>query len=154
MFERFTDEAIRAIGLASREADRLGSDYIGTEHLLLGLLEHDQGIVHRVFASLRITFGEIDAALVEEVGAGDVAARHHPYTVAAKEALEESFLAALRLGATHVHPEHILLALVERGRDDDAQAGLAGMLLLKVGVRLEAVRRATLEEIRDNAHYV
>ena len=125
MFERFTERARQVVVYAQDEARSLDHNYIGTEHLLLGLLREEEGTAARVLESLDITVEEVRAQVLRVVGRGDgTPSGQIPFTPRAKKALELSLREALSLGHNHIGSEHILLALV-RVRD-----GVAARILL------------------------
>ena len=136
MFERFTERARQAVVLAQDEARALKHDYVGTEHILLGLLREDEGIAARVLESFEITVEEVRAWVARVVGEGDeVSTGQIPFTPQAKKALELSLREALSLGHNHVGTEHILLG-VARVNDD-------------VGARILLDFHADAEKIRN-----
>jgi hypothetical protein len=117
MFERFTERARQVVVLAQDEARALGHNYIGTEHILLGLLREEEGIAARVLESRKVSVEEVRAQVGRIVGHGDVQATGQiPFTPRAKKVLELSLREALTLGNNHIGPEHILLGIAPRGR--------------------------------------
>jgi len=131
VFERFTERARQAIVLAQDEAVKLRHNYIGTEHMLLGLLREEEGLAARVLESLDITVEEVRAEVVRIVGRGeDVTAGQIPFTPRAKKVLDLALREALSLGHKYIGTEHILLGIVRenngvaidilRGLDTDA----------------------------------
>jgi ATP-dependent Clp protease ATP-binding subunit ClpA len=135
MFERFTDRARRVIVLAQEEARLLGHDYIGTEHLLLGLAADEEGIATRALAALGIGVETARRDVEEVVGRSDATPSGHiPFTPRAKKALESSLREAIDLGHRHIGTEHILLGIVR------AHEGGAAQVLAKRGASPEAVR--------------
>jgi hypothetical protein len=140
MFERFTDRARRAVVLAQEEARRLEHDYIGTEHLLLGLLHEDEGIAARALGSLGLTLEAARARIEQTVGRGkEPPSAQIPFTPRAKKVLELALREALRLNHNHIGTEHILLGLLAEGE------GLATETLVQLGLDPGAVRERTLE---------
>ena len=116
MFERFTTRAGHAIVLAQEEARLLSHDYIGTEHVLLGLLGEPESIGGQVLASFGFTRDGVREAVVERVGRGKSAPSGHiPFTPRAKKTLELSLREALSLGHNYIGTEHILLGLIREG---------------------------------------
>jgi len=112
MFERFTQSARQVVAFAQEEARRLKHDYIGTEHLLLGLLRHEEGVAADVLASLGVTLEAARAQVAEIVGSGaEVAAGQIPFTPRAKKVLELALREALSVGHNYIGAEHILLGL-------------------------------------------
>ena len=142
MFERFTERARQVVVFAQDEARALGHDYVGTEHLLLGLLREEAGIAARVLESFDITVEEVRAQVARIVGEGDrVAAGEIPFTPRAKKALEIALREAMSLGGRQVGPEHILLGLV---RETD---GVAARILVDFDVDAETIRTAVVRAL-------
>ena len=143
MFERFTERARQVPVLAQDEARALGHDYIGTEHLLLGLLREEQGLAARVLDALGVTVEETRARVAEIVGqseSGPVSGQI-PFTPRAKKALELSLREALALGHNHIGTEHLLLGLV---RETD---GVGAQILFDLGPDAETIRSAVLQSL-------
>jgi ATP-dependent Clp protease ATP-binding subunit ClpC len=135
VFERFTEQARQVVVLAQQEARELGHNYIGTEHLLLGLLREDGGISGPVLASLGVTVEGVRAQVVEMVGGGeDVVHGQIPFTPRAKKVLELALREALSLGHNHIGPEHILLGLTRESE------GVAMRILLARGADPDKIR--------------
>ncbi len=135
MFERFTERARQVVVLAQDEARTLGHNYIGTEHILLGLLREEHGLAARVLASLDITSEEIRARVARIIGLGDeVITGPMPFTPRAKHVLELALREALALGHAHIGTEHILLGLV---REPD---GVAARMLVDLRADAETIR--------------
>ena len=144
MFERFTAQAREVIVLAQEEAVALRHNYIGTEHLLLGLVRVDDGPVGRVFSSFDVTLDEARRMVARMLGPGDEEpAGQIPFTPRSKNVLELAFREALRLRSGDVGPEHILLGLAREGE------GVAARILLDFGADECAVRRQTLLAIGE-----
>jgi ATP-dependent Clp protease ATP-binding subunit ClpC len=142
MFERFTERARQVVVLAQDEARALGHAYIGTEHLLLGLLREQDGIGGRALGSLGFTLEAARDAVRRFVGEGSGApAAQLPFSPRAKKALELALREAIRLGHEHIGTEHILLGL---GRQSE---GAAAAVALDAGVTGEAMRDRALELI-------
>jgi ATP-dependent Clp protease ATP-binding subunit ClpC len=142
MFERFTERARQAVVLAGDEARALKHDYLGTEHILLGLLREDEGIAARVLASFEITVEEVRAWVARVVGEGDeVRAGQIPFTPQAKKALEPR-CERRSLGHNHVGTEHILIG-VARVNDD-----VGARILLEYGADAERSRRGHSAHVR------
>jgi ATP-dependent Clp protease ATP-binding subunit ClpA len=140
MFERFTERARQVVVLAQDEARALGHNYIGTEHILLGLLREEEGIAARVLESRKVSVEEVRAQVGRIVGHGDVQATGQiPFTPRAKKVLELSLREALTLGNNHIGPEHILLGIAREG------GGLAAQILLDFGASPRAVAGDVLE---------
>jgi hypothetical protein len=138
-FRRFTDPANRAVVLAQEEARTLHHNYIGTEHLLLGLLHEGESVAALVLKSLGISLEEARNRVKETADRGqDAPARHVPFTPAARKVIEGSLQEALRLGHNHVGAEHLLLALL---RDGD---GVAEQVLADLGAGYAQVRERVL----------
>jgi ClpA/ClpB-like protein len=142
VFERFTERARKAVVLAQEEARSLKHDYIGTEHLLLGLLRVEEGMAARVLATLAITVDAVRAQVAQMIGEGDEAMHGQiPFTPRAKKVLELSLREALAVGHNYIGTEHILLGLV---REND---GVAARIMLELGADAERVRAAVLAEL-------
>jgi ATP-dependent Clp protease ATP-binding subunit ClpC len=136
MFERFTDRARRVVVLAQEEARVLNHNYIGTEHLLLGLIHEGDGIAARALASFGVDLEKARAQVEQIIGRGQHATSGHiPFTPRAKKVLELSLREALQLGDNHIGTEHILLALLREGE------GVAAQVLIRLGAELKRVRR-------------
>ncbi|MGH2556931.1 MAG: Clp protease N-terminal domain-containing protein [Actinomycetota bacterium] len=135
MFERFTDRARRVVVLAQEEARMLNHDYIGTEHILLGLIHEAEGVAATALNSMGISLAEIRNEVESMVGRGKAAPTGHiPFTPRAKKVLELSLREALQLGHNYIGTEHILLGLIREGE------GVAAQVLQKLGADLEEVR--------------
>ena len=144
MFERFTDRARRSVQLAQEEARLLRHNYIGTEHLLLGLLREDQGVAAKALTSLGIAPDEVRDQVVEIIGHGELApAGPIPYTPRSKKVLELSMREALRLGHGYIGTEHILLGLLREGE------GMAALVLVKLGCDFTRARDTVLRLLND-----
>jgi len=138
-FRRFTDPANRAVVLAQEEARTLHHNYIGTEHLLLGVLHEGESVAALVLKSLGISLEEARNRVKETADSGqDAPARHVPFTPAARKVIEGSLQEALRLGHNHVGAEHLLLALLREGD------GLAEQVLADLGAGYAQVRERVL----------
>ncbi len=136
MFERFTDRARRVVVLAQEEARLLGHDYIGTEHLLLGLIHEGEGGAARALESLGISLAVVQQQVEEIIGQGQQAPSGHiPFTPRAKKVLELSLREALQLGHNYIGTEHILLGLIREGD------GVAAQVLVQHGADLNRVRQ-------------
>jgi ATP-dependent Clp protease ATP-binding subunit ClpC len=136
VFERFTERARQVVVLAQEEARALRHNYIGTEHVLLGLLREEQGIAARVLESLEVTLGDVRAEVARIVGQGDdePAPGQIPFTPRAKKVLDLALREALSLGHNWIGTEHVLLGLA---REDD---GVAMQILLDHGVTSDQIR--------------
>jgi ATP-dependent Clp protease ATP-binding subunit ClpC len=142
MFERFTDAARRVIVLAQEESRLLNHDYIGTEHLLLGLLREADGAAGQVLTSFAITVEWARAQVVEMTGSGDsTPAENVPFTPRAKKLLELSLREALRLGHGYIGTEHLLLGLIREGQ------GVANQVMARHGTAPDEARRRVMEII-------
>jgi ATP-dependent Clp protease ATP-binding subunit ClpC len=140
MFERFTDRARRVVVLAQAEARMLNHNYIGTEHILLGLVHEGDGVAARALASLDVSLEVVRREVEQFIGRGQAApAGHIPFTPRAKKVLELSLREALQLGHNYIGTEHILLGLVREGE------GVAAQVLVALGADLERVRQAVLQ---------
>ena len=135
MFERFTERARQVVVLAQDEARALKHNYIGTEHILLGLLREEEGLAARVLESLDITVEEVRAQVARIVGQGDeVTTGQIPFTPRAKKVLELALREALSLGHNYIGTEHILLGLVRENE------GVAARILLDFDADAEKIR--------------
>jgi ATP-dependent Clp protease ATP-binding subunit ClpC len=136
MFERFTERARQVVVLAQDEARLLKHNYIGTEHLLLGLLREEEGIAARVLESLDITLEEVRAQVARVIGEGEgVTTGQIPFTPRAKKVLELSLREGLALGHDYIGTEHILLGLVRENE------GVAARIMLDFDADAEKIRR-------------
>ncbi|HET6271070.1 MAG TPA: Clp protease N-terminal domain-containing protein, partial [Arthrobacter sp.] len=139
MFERFTDRARRVVVLAQEEARMLYHNYIGTEHILLGLLHEEEGVAGKALESLGITLDGVREQVQEIIGQGQQAPSGHiPFTPRAKKVLELSLREALQLGHNYVGTEHILLGLIREGE------GVAAQVLVKLGADHTRVRQEVI----------
>ncbi|MDK1037731.1 MAG: ATP-dependent Clp protease ATP-binding subunit [Actinomycetota bacterium] len=140
MFERFTDRARRVVVLAQEEARLLNHNYIGTEHILLGLIHEGEGVAARALESLGINLDSVRTQVVEIIGQGSQAPTGHiPFTPRAKKVLELSLREALQLGHNYIGTEHILLGLIREGE------GVAAQVLVKLGAELTKVRQTVIQ---------
>jgi ATP-dependent Clp protease ATP-binding subunit ClpC len=140
LFERFTDRARRVVVLAQEEARLLNHNYIGTEHILLGLLNEGEGIAAKALESLGINLSGVREQVVEIIGQGQQAPTGHiPFTPRAKKVLELSLREALQLGHNYIGTEHILLGLIREGE------GVAAQVLQKLGAELQKVRQTVIQ---------
>ena len=141
MFERFTERARQVVVLAQEEARMLDHNYIGTEHLLLGLIHEGEGIAALALASLDITLEAVRQQVEEIIGRGQQAPSGHiPFTPRAKKILELSLREALKLGSEVIGTEHLLLGLVDEGH------GVGAQILDRLGAPAPAVREAVLSQ--------
>ena len=139
MFERFTERARQVVVFAQEEACVLKHDYIGTEHLLLGLLREEEGLAARVLESLGITVERVRAQVVRIVGSGEeVTSGQFPFTPRAKKVLELALREALSLGQSYIATEHILLGVVRENQ------GVAARVLLDFGADAEKIRNGVI----------
>jgi ATP-dependent Clp protease ATP-binding subunit ClpA len=135
MFERFTDRARRVVVLAQEEARLLNHNYIGTEHILLGLIHEGEGVAAKALEGLGISLEAVRAQVEEIIGQGQSAPTGHiPFTPRAKKVLELSLREALQLGHNYIGTEHILLGVIREGE------GVAAQALAAVGVDHAEVR--------------
>jgi ATP-dependent Clp protease ATP-binding subunit ClpC len=142
MFERFTDRARRVVVLAQEEARMLNHNYIGTEHILLGLIHEGEGVAAKALEELGVTLGAVREQVQEIIGQGQQAPTGHiPFTPRAKKVLELSLREALQLGHNYIGTEHILLGLVREGE------GVAAQVLTKLGAEPQAVRQQVIQLI-------
>jgi ATP-dependent Clp protease ATP-binding subunit ClpC len=146
VFERFSDRARRAIVYAQEEASSLAHHYIGSEHILLGLIREREGIAARVLGSLDISLEQTRADLVALVGEGETAPTQHiPFTPGAKKVMELSLREALQLRHNYIGTEHVLLGLVGGGEK------VAAQVLANRGARPDRVRAAVMELLAEGA---
>jgi ATP-dependent Clp protease ATP-binding subunit ClpA len=140
MFERFSDRARRVVVLAQQEARMLDHNYIGTEHLLLGLLHEGEGVAAKALESLGISLDAARQQVEEIIGRGqEVPSGHIPFTPRAKKVLELSLRESLQLSSNYIGTEHILLALIREGD------GVAAQVLVKLGADLNRVRQQVIQ---------
>ena len=140
MFERFTDRARRVVVLAQEEARLLNHNYIGTEHILLGLIHEGEGVAAKALESMGISLEAVRAQVEEIIGQGQQAPSGHiPFTPRAKKVLELSLREALQLGHNYIGTEHILLGLIREGE------GVAAQVLVKLGADLPRVRQQVIQ---------
>jgi len=140
MFERFTDRARRVVVLAQEEARMLNHNYIGTEHILLGLIHEGEGVAAKALESMGISQEGVRAQVIEIIGEGQQSPTGHiPFTPRAKKVLELSLREALQLGHNYIGTEHILLGLIREGE------GVAAQVLTKLGADLNRVRQQVIQ---------
>ncbi len=140
MFERFTDRARRVVVLAQEEARLLNHNYIGTEHLLLGLVHEGEGIAAQALISLGVSLERVRHEVEEIIGQGDITPSGHiPFTPRAKKVLELSLREALALHHNYIGTEHIVLGLLREGE------GVAAEVLVKLGADLPKVKQRVIE---------
>ncbi|WP_345314908.1 ATP-dependent Clp protease ATP-binding subunit [Garicola koreensis] len=140
MFERFTDRARRVVVLAQEEARMLNHNYIGTEHILLGLIHEGEGVAAKALESLEISLGGVREKVQEKIGPGQNAPSGHiPFTPRAKKVLELSLREALQLGHNYIGTEHILLGLIREGE------GVAAQVLVEMNADLNKVRQQVIQ---------
>jgi hypothetical protein len=145
MFERFTDRARRAVVLAQEEARMLDHGYIGTEHLLLGLVHLGEGVAAKALESMGIGLEVVREQVEEIIGRGHhTDGGHIPFTPRAKRVLELSLRESSQLGHTYIGTEHILLGLVREGD------GVAAQVLVKLGADLDRVRQQVIRELHGH----
>jgi ATP-dependent Clp protease ATP-binding subunit ClpA len=146
MFERFTDRARRVVVLAQEEARLLNHNYIGTEHLLLGLAHEGQGVAAKALESLGISLEAVRAQVEGIIGRGDSAPTGHiPFTPRAKKVLELSLRESKQLGHNYIGTEHILLGLLREGE------GVAAQVLVTLGGDLSRVRQQVIGLLSGDA---
>jgi ATP-dependent Clp protease ATP-binding subunit ClpC len=140
LFERFTDRARRVVVLAQEEARLLNHNYIGTEHILLGLIHEGEGVAAKALESLGISLDAVRGQVEEIIGQGGSSPSGHiPFTPRAKKVLELSLREALQLGHNYIGTEHILLGLIREGE------GVAAQVLVKLGADLSRVRQQVIQ---------
>ncbi len=146
MFERFTERARQVVVLAQEEARALKHNYIGTEHLLLGLLREEEGIAAQVLTGLEVTLDEVRIQVAQIVGVGDEsAAGQIPFTPRAKKVLELALREALSLGHNYIGTEHILLGLIKENE------GVAARILLEFDADSEKIRNEIMRKLTGSA---
>ncbi len=140
MFERFTDRARRVLVLAQEEARLLNHNFIGTEHILLGLIHEGEGVAAKALESLGVTLEAVREKVEETIGpAGSATTGSPPFTPRAKKVLELSLREALQLGHNYIGTEHMLLGLVREGE------GVAAQVLVSLGADLSRVRQQVIQ---------
>lgn len=140
MFERFTDRARRVVVLAQEEAKMLNHNYIGTEHLLLGLIHEGEGVAAKALQSMDISLEAVRQQVEDIIPPGQQQPTGHiPFTPRAKKVLELSLREALQLGHNYIGTEHILLGLIREGE------GVAAQVLVKLGADLNRVRQTVIQ---------
>jgi ATP-dependent Clp protease ATP-binding subunit ClpC len=139
MFERFTDRARRVVVLAQEESRMLNHNYIGTEHILLGLVREGGGVAAQALAALNISLEAVRQQVEEIIGQGQATPSGHiPFTPRAKKVLELSLREALQLGHNYIGTEHILLGLIREGE------GVAAQVLQQLGAGLDRARQEVI----------
>ena len=145
MFERFTDRARRVVVLAQEEARMLNHNYIGTEHLLLGLIHEGEGVAAKALAAMEIRLEAVRQQVEEIVGRGqDAPSGHIPFTPRAKKVLELSLRESTQLGHRYIGTEHILLGLIREGE------GVAAQVLVRLGADLDRVRQQVIQLLQGH----
>jgi ATP-dependent Clp protease ATP-binding subunit ClpC len=150
MFERFTDRARRVVVLAHEEARMLNHNYIGTEHILLGLIREGESVAAKVLESLGISLDAVREQVQKSIGQEVIGRGQHdlsghtPFTPGAEKVLELSLGEALQLGHDYIGTEHILLGLICEGE------GTAAKVLIKFGAGLNRVRQQVIELVSDD----
>lgn len=140
MFERFTDRARRVVVLAQEEAKMLNHNYIGTEHILLGLIHEGEGVAAKALESLGVSLDAVRERVQDIIGQGQQQPTGHiPFTPRAKKVLELSLREALQLGHNYIGTEHILLGLIREGE------GVAAQVLVQLGADLNKVRQQVIQ---------
>jgi len=146
MFERFTDRARRVVVLAQQEARELDHNYIGTEHILLGLIREGEGVAAKALESLEISLETVRQQVEEMIGRGeDAPSGHIPFTPRAKKVLELSLRESQHLRHHYIGTEHILLGLISEGE------GVAAQVLVRLGADLDRVREQVLQLLAGHA---
>src|SRR5262245_52633388 len=141
MFDRFTDRAKKVMNLARQEAQRFNHEYLGTEHILLGLVQEGSGVAANVLKNMGIDLTKIRAEVekIVKTGPSMVTMGQLPFTPRAKKVLELSMEEASNLGHNYIGTEHLLLGLIKENE------GIAAQVLMNLGVKLEDVREEVLE---------
>ena len=146
MFERFTERARRVVVLAQEEARMLNHNYIGTEHILLGLIREGSGVAAKALESLGISLEAVRQQVKEIIGRGQQSPSGHiPFTPRAKKVLELSLREAQALGHNYIGTEHILLGLIREG------SGVAAQVLVKLGADLNRTRQQVVQLLPGRA---
>ncbi len=146
MFDRFTEQARKVVALAQDESRRFNHNYIGTEHLLLGLLREDKGVAAQALGSLNVTLDEVREQVESIVGYGrEETSGQAPFTPRSKKVLELALREALRLGHSYIGTEHILLGLVRESE------GVAARVLSNLGVDPDKARREIVRVLGGRA---
>lgn len=145
MAKRFTENAQKIILIAQEEAKRLNHDYVGTEHILLGLSALEGTVSNKILSGLGVTFRKVRQEIEKMVGIGDtiMLLGEIPFTPRAKKVLELSVEESQMLGSDHIGTEHILLGLIRE------EEGMAGKILANLGLNLDSVRDTVLNFIGD-----
>ena len=142
MFERFTDRARRVVVLGQEQARGLNHNYIGTEHILLGLIQEGAGVAAQVLTALDVSLETARKQVEQVIGQGEYPPSGHiPFTPRAKKVMELALREALQLGHNYIGTEHILLALIREGE------GVAAQVLVKLGADLAGVRQQVLKQL-------
>src|ERR1700694_6186813 len=142
LFERFTDRARRVLVLAQEEARLLNHNFIGTEHILLGLIHEGEGVAAKALESLGISLEAVREKVEETIGpAGSSTTGSPPFTPRAKKVLELSLREALQLGHNYIGTEHMLLGLVHEGE------GVGAQVLVSLGADLSRVRQQVVRQL-------
>ena len=146
MFEKFTDKARKVMSIAQEEARSLGQMYVGTEHLLLGLIKEGDGIAAKALANLDVTYEEALSTVrdLTKAESEPVPGGHIPFTPRAKRVLEDSYRETMSRGQTYISTEHLLLGIIREGN------GSAMTVLARMGVSADAVRNAVNELIEKS----
>ncbi|MGH2768871.1 MAG: Clp protease N-terminal domain-containing protein, partial [Actinomycetota bacterium] len=140
MFERFTDRARRVVVLAQEEARHLNHNYIGTEHILLGLISEGEGVGAQALRALGFSLEAVRSQVGDIIGTGSSSPQGHiPFTPRAKKVLEISLREMHQLGHNHIGTEHILLGIIREGE------GVAAQVLERMGAELERVRQQVIQ---------
>ena len=145
MFGRFTERAQRVITLSQQIAQQLGHSYVGTEHLLLGLVREEEGIAAKALKNLGVEVEDIQQIIVQSIGVGNKPVELLGYTPRTKKVFELSVAEARNLNHNYVGTEHLLLGLISEGD------GIASKILVQLGVNLQNVREAVLKLLNSNS---
>ena len=142
MFERFTDRARRVVVLAQEHARLLGHTYIGTEHVLLGLIDEGEGVAAKVLTDLGISLDAVRERIEEVIGTGGSSPPGSiPFTPRAKKVFEYSLREGLQLGHSYIGTEHLLLGLIREGE------GVAAQILTSLGLDLSIARQKVIQTL-------
>jgi ATP-dependent Clp protease ATP-binding subunit ClpC len=149
MFEKFTERARRVMGLARQEAQRLNSEFIGTEHILLGIVKEDGGVAAKVLKKLQLTGEKIQQEvqkLITPATSPTVTLGQLPFSPRAKRVIELAHESSSKMWMDIVGTEHLLIALVQENE------GIAAQVICNAGLKLEQVHAAVVEELGDTVH--
>src|SRR5918997_5736382 len=145
MFERFTERSRKVMVLAQEESGRLGHGYVGTEHLLLGLIREDEGVAAQALTASGVTVDGVREQVETIVGYGEADTSQKPFRAESKRVLESSLKESMRLGHDYIGTEHLLLGLLAEG------GGITATVLSNLGTDAGRVRREVLDRVEGGA---